>query len=121
MHAIAELIEEFSKWLVDFLIKVPGFDQFCLQDFNSLINNSLLFLFGLHTTEYVIENEYYLIVGNDPKCFQMSRNRMNLLFGTLKSNLIFDAHKKLQNLNLSCNELSILFPFGILKANRNIY
>ena len=119
MLAITESVEEFSKWLVDFLIKVPGFDQFCPKDFNSLVYNSLLFLFGLHTTEYVIENEYYLIVGNDPKCFQMTRNRLNLAFGTFKTNLIFEIHSKLHQLKLSQNEKSILFPFCILKMNRN--
>ncbi len=121
MVGMAELIEEFSKWLIEFLIRVPGFKKFCLEDLSALINCSIFFLLGLHVNDFIIDGEFYLILGKDPKCFQMSRNRMNLIFGTLKSNLIFDAHKKLQNLNLSCNELSILFPFGILKANRNIY
>ena len=120
LAAMAQLMEQFSKWLIGFVTELPGFDKFSSQDFDTLIANSTMHLHGLHQNEFFIDDELLAIIGNHPRCFQMSRNRMNVAFGLFKANLIFTVQSKFKKLKLTQNEISILYPFSILKLNRNI-
>lgn len=107
-HGIMVNISEYSKWMAKFAREIPGLERFDVKDFTTIVSNSALLTMALHINEFYINNDYYQIVVGG---YQLSRNRMNLLFGTFITSLFYLINSKIRKLNLTECEKALYYPF----------
>ena len=88
--------------------EIPGLERFDVKDFTTIVSNSALLTMALHINEFYINNDYYQIVVGG---YQLSRNRMNLLFGTFITSLFYLINSKIRKLNLTECEKALYYPF----------
>ena len=106
----------YSQWLNSYIRDLPGLNKFDSEDLNALISNCSLLSIAIHVNEFYTENECYQIANG----IQLTRNRLNLSFGTFMTCLFFMINNKIQKLNLSESETSVFYPFSLF-SQRSIY
>lgn len=131
---IIETIREFSRWFSDYLLSLPGFKSVNSDDFKEIIINGSLANINAHVSKYYDKNECRFITKNG---YQMTRMRLNQVcvifflklyplylsdhllcfqkvYGPFKGTLIFLARYKLEKLDLTEYECSLLFIYMAL-------
>lgn len=114
VNGLMDTISEHSKWLTRYAKELPGFNKLSLDDFMKMLSSASLLLFGIHSHQFYDNNENVSILINN---YQFSKNRMNLVLGAFKTGLLFEFHFNLRRLNLSENEMSLIFPFILTNCN----
>jgi len=107
LNGIIGNVVDHAKWLTSFSINLPGFDKINNSDFILMVNHATLLTIGFQINEFFYDNELYHITKNG---YQMTRNRMNLAFGSFHSYLYFITHIKLKQLCLSDYEKALFYP-----------
>lgn len=102
------MISEYTNWLLNYLKQMPGFDKLNPNDLKRIINQKLFVIFGLLVTSLFLNNDLYLMLNEK---IQFSKIRCNIVFGEVLSEKIFFYHFKLNELNLSDTEFSLLIPY----------
>ena len=103
---ISDLTEN-AKWLTNFTLNLPGFNKLEEEDFMKIVNHATAMTYGLQLNEFYYNNEFHHIIKNG---YQLSQNRLNLAFGSFGAYLFIIAHAKFKELDLSENEISLLYP-----------
>lgn len=80
LTSIHETHKEFTNWLSIFAKELPGFDKFNQEDFMKIVSSSFQLAIGLHVKDLYFNNDLYVITSNG---YQLSRNQMNIGFGSL--------------------------------------
>ena len=104
---------DFAKWVTRFAKELPGFNKLNLTDFSTMISSACMVLYGLHVDRYFTPVENYIIISNN---IQVTKSRCFIIFGSY-TELIFEFHNRLSKLNLSENELSILYAYILTSCN----
>ena len=95
--------------------ELPGFNKMDVDDFSAILNDSIPPIFGLKITKFFIDDECYLLIDH----IQLSRKWMNLLIGKNVSDIIFEFHNKLHSLNITNQELALIFPYVLTSAGKS--
>jgi len=107
-------ISEHSKWLTRFVKELPGFNKLNLSDFMTIVSSTSLLLFNTHQHQFFYNNENHFIISNR---YQLSRERMNTLYGAFKTGLLFEFHNVIKKFKFSETELSLLYTFFLTGTN----
>jgi hypothetical protein len=107
-------ISEHSKWLTRFVKELPGFNKLNLSDFMTIVSSTSLLLFNTQQHQFFYNNENHLIISNK---YQLSRERMNTLYGAFKTGLLFEYHNVIKKFKFSETELSLLYTFFLTGTN----
>jgi hypothetical protein len=80
----------------------------------TIVSSSSLILFATQQHQFFYNNENHFIISNK---FQLSRERMNTLYGAFITGLLFDYHNVIKKFNFTENELSLLYTFFLTGTN----
>lgn len=105
-----------SQALIMMAKELPGFNNLCLKDFNSIIKENITMTFGIKITKFYTEDECYFMIGD----IQMTKRWLSKFFGVRFKDFIFEFHRKIRNLKLNNREIALLFPF-ILTYSSMLY
>lgn len=108
---------DFKRWYAEFIRELPGFSKLIKDDLNTIVSSSILIAFGLVAHKAIVNNECYLIINNN---IQLSRNRMNMMFGTFLCDLVFEFHYSLKKLKLNEKENVLFHPFFLCFCNSKL-
>lgn len=100
----------YAKSFINYIRQLPGFDNLCPQDFRTIVSQKLFTALGFNTTKLFVDNEYYLMLGED---FRFSKFVFDNFYGLELSEKIFNYHNRLNSLNLTDQEIAILIPFSL--------
>ena len=117
LDGILEIHEDVTTWLVNLTKQLPGFDKFKQDDLMTIALNSAQLTIGVHLKDLYFDNDVHVI---SSKGYLLSRNRMNLAFGTMISTFYFCMNNKLKQLDLSENEVSLYYPFALTCCQRKL-
>ncbi len=107
-------VVDHAKWLTNYCLNLPGFNKLNDVDFIQIINNATLFTMGIQLNEFYSNNEFYNVTKNG---YQLSRNRLNLVFGSFIAYLYCLSHAKLKQLCLSDYEKALLYPVFVFSCD----
>lgn len=108
---------EYSQWYTDFISELLCFNKMCSDDLNTIVAQSLILTFGLVIENFVVNNECYLIINNN---MQLSRNRLNMIFGTILADLLFEFNYCLKRINFSEEEMALFHTLIVCFCNVNL-
>lgn len=111
-QALKISLGQFGKNMVYYFSNMPGFEEISTLELINLISRKMSILIGLCITRLFINNENYFYLSEGG--IQYSRYWMSMVFGEYLCNLIFYYHSKLNVLDLSEEEMSILIPIVLL-------
>jgi len=83
-----------------------------------IVNHATAMTYGLQLNEFYYNNEFHHIIKNG---YQLSQNRLNLAFGSFGAYLFIIAHAKFKELDLSENEISLLYPTFLLSCDGIVF
>lgn len=109
-----ETISEFTKWLTRFSKELPGFNKLNIEDLSSIVFASVFPLFTVQVTPFVKNNENYTIINNN---IQLTRKRMIQTSEIVITDLLFEFYSRFQSLNLTEQELCLIYPFLLTSCN----
>jgi len=104
LTGVKETFNGFFKWFSDYIRFLPGFKNLNIHDLELIVLNGTHANLDIHLKEYFSKNECYFITNNG---YQMSRVRLNEVFGTFTANLYFLAFSMLENFQLTECELAL--------------
>lgn len=110
-------IGDFAKWLTRFAKEIPGFSKINLGDFSTMISASVLFMFAVINQRFYQNNELCGIISNN---VQMTKKRLEQIFGVYLSGLLIEFHARFEKLDLSENELAIFYAFVLISCNSKL-
>jgi hypothetical protein len=114
LAGLTRTVSEYTKWLTNLAKNLPGLSDLNLEDFMTIISNGSLLSIAIHMNEFYTSTESYHISHNG---LQMSRNRMNIVFGSFNALLIILIHRKIKELCLSEMEKALFYPFILFSCN----
>lgn len=104
---IYKLFTDHTKSMTKYVRDLPGFDKLEPIKQLSIANECFFSGLGLKLNKLYIDGECYLTVDN----VNLKRKHTSKLMGPILCNDIFDHHEKIQSLNLTDNEISLLVPY----------
>nr|ASL70584.1 nuclear receptor [Brachionus plicatilis] len=111
----AELWENFvketsyhTKTSFMYVKQLPGFETIDPNDLITILDINIFILYGLRVQKLFINGEHYIIHDNN---VQFNRNNMYKCFGIDLTNRIMYYHARLNSLNMSNQEISLLIPY----------
>ncbi len=107
-------IVEHAKWLTNYSLNLPGFSSLNESDFMKIVNHATIMTYGLQLNEFYYNNEFHHITKNG---YQLSKNRLNLAFGSFLAHLFILAHAKFKELDLSENEIALLYALFLFSCD----
>lgn len=110
-----ETISDFTKWLTRLAKELPGFNKINIEDLSTMVFASVFPLFTVQVTPFIHNNENYTIINNN---IQFTRKRMIQASQTVITDLLFEFHHRFQSLNLTEQELCLIYPFLLTSCNR---
>ena len=110
-HEIYGLFTDYLKnqaqIFFEYLYKLPGLNSFCQHDFTTILDHNLSLIHAFRVVKLFIGNENFIIIRN----YHFNKNSLYELFGPIAGDLIVNFLRKLNQLNLKNEELSLLIPF----------
>lgn len=102
------------KWLTYFAIKCPGFHRFDEEDVTVIVAGAVMASIQFKNRTCFTENDCRLIL---PNGVLINRNRFERIFGHNLTNLKFLGYQKLNELELTENEIAMLHPILLLSCD----
>nr|ASL70506.1 nuclear receptor [Brachionus rotundiformis] len=91
-----------------YLKQLPGFETIKITDLTKILDLNIFILYGLRLYKLFINGEHYVIHENN---VQFNRNNMYKCLGIDLTNRIMYYHARLNTLNLTSQEVSLLIPY----------
>lgn len=106
-------LSNFAKILCTYASQLPGFNKICPHDFPLTINESVFCLYGIHNSEFFINDECFIVTNN----IQFSRKWLSQYLNEICLKNILNFFKNFNKFKLTKKEISLLMPFVITSVN----
>lgn len=116
INGVIASVTEYTKWLTRYARELPGLDSINLDDFTKMVSFGTLLTMGNQLNEFFCNEKLYYVTLNG---LQMTRKRLDKVFGPICATLSLLAHSKFTKLNFSDNEKSLEYPFIMCNCNSN--
>jgi hypothetical protein len=103
------IIEELL-YAINYLKKLPGFNHFCNETVNNLIKENMLLVNIFKNSRLYINDEYYYILKDN---FHFNKHWAVEIFGNEIAEALFDCLKKVNYIQITEHELSLIIPFSL--------
>lgn len=116
-EALTGLVSEilrFVRLYVPYAKKLPGFAGICDEDLYRILDDNLPLIFAIRSTKLYINGETFYMDGET----HLNRKKIMKAFGFNDSMIIFEFHRRLNELNLSDYELAWLIPYVITSSSK---
>ena len=116
-EALSGLVSEilrFVRLFVPYAKKLPGFAGICDEDLYKILDDNLPLIFAIRSTKLYINGETFYMDGET----HLNRKKIMKAFGFNDSMIIFEFHRRLNELNLSDYELAWLIPYIIASSSK---
>ena len=116
----ASTVIEFTQWMTKFSHSLNKLFNMNLNDLTKMIDMAHFLAFSIHTTIfYLSNNNDWRFIWTNKVSF--SKNVYLKLFGYHIINLLFMVHSKLKSLDLTENELALLYAFVLFSCECKFY